>query len=205
MTLLLLVACTGPEVECSDELPCGFGEVCDEGFCKQVPCATSAQCGMEEFCQDRNCVAGCAEDTDCYPGSSCDVQAHECVPAECRDTRRDCGFQQFCNEANGQCYDAGGDYCRHCSSDDDCAEGNYCLNFGGGKSYCGVECTTDHDCPAGFDCIPLGDFNGNITTYQCLTYCWLYEDAGDGPAQRVAPGAPRVDPLDVAPVCAVGP
>ncbi len=198
MSLLALMGCE-PEVQCDENTACPFGEVCFEGECKEIPCATSDQCGMEEYCLDRSCVDGCAEDSDCYPGMECNVEAAQCVASGCRDTQLDCDFREYCNTANGQCYDAGGYYCRSCNDESDCGGGgNLCLNFGGGYEYCGVECSTDTDCPAGFGCLPIGDFNGNIISYQCATYCWLYED-GDFP--EGPPPRPTVQELTAYPVC----
>lgn len=51
-------------------------------------------------------------------------------------------------------------------------------------------CRDGEDCPAGYDCMPVTDGNGNIFSYQCVTYCWIYDDfdAGDMPSTaRVAP------------------
>lgn len=176
VALLVLAACT-PKPECTEELLCAFGEVCVEGFCEEIPCSTSDQCAMEETCVDRQCVAGCSADKDCYPGDICDPRTQSCEPRGCRDTRLDCGFKEYCNTASGDCYEAGDLYCRECSSDENCGgNGNLCLNFGGGHEYCGVTCESNDDCPSGFGCYPIGDGSGQIFTYQCYTYCWLYDD-----------------------------
>ncbi|MCB9764407.1 MAG: hypothetical protein H6739_31830 [Alphaproteobacteria bacterium] len=198
---LLFAACV-PEPECTEELACPFGEVCLEGTCVEIPCNTSAQCGMEEHCVDRKCEAGCSEDADCYPGDLCDLGENTCVSRGCRDTRLDCGFKEFCNEANGECYEAGGYYCKPCTSDESCGgNGNLCLRFGGGYEYCGVTCSTDDDCPAGLGCYPIGDRTGQIISFQCYTYCWLYEDA-DADFEAGSPPAPDLFPL-IEPVCPV--
>lgn len=168
---LSLLACSrAPEAECSESTPCPFGSVCVEGVCEEQSCATSDQCGIEQYCKDRTCVDGCLESTDCMFGDTCDAETNTCTPGECTDTRTDCGFGEFCSPA-GDCYDAGGNYCKPCQEDGDCGDGNYCL-----AGYCGVACDTDADCPGGYDCLPLGDGSGNIVTYQCWTYCWLYEE-----------------------------
>jgi len=198
MIIMALLACK-PAIECSESLACEFGSVCVEGICLEVPCSTSAQCGMEEFCSDRQCVEGCEVDSDCYPGDQCNTTIAECEAAECRDTQLDCGFKEFCNPANGQCYEVDGYYCKPCVDNGSCGgddSGNLCLNFGGGYKYCGVECESDRDCPAGFGCLPIGDFNGNIYSFQCATYCWLY---GDDERSTAAPPPPL--PGDLDPVC----
>ena len=197
--MTLLLACGEKEAECSEELACEFGSVCVEGVCQEIPCSTSAQCGMEEYCLDRQCVAGCAEDNDCYPGDLCNTTVNECESGGCRDTQLDCGFKEFCNPANAECYEVDGYYCKPCTSDASCGgeeSGNICLNFGGGYQYCGVECASDNDCPAGFGCLPVGDFNGNVYTFQCATYCWLYDDE-----DRDMAAPPRPTGLDLFPTC----
>lgn len=177
-----LAACGGKgQFECSEDESCPFGETCVEGVCQGQSCNTSIQCPMEHYCgNDRECVAGCESDNDCYPGSSCS-EAAVCEEDGCIDTSVDCGYREFCNTATGECYDAGGMYCFPCGDDSECGEGNFCW-----AGYCGVDCA-DNECPGGFDCYPV-DSGGNITSvdygdvfaYQCLTYCWLYEDYEPG-------------------------
>ena len=110
--MTLFLACGEKEAECSEELACEFGSVCVEGVCEEIPCSTSAQCGMEEYCLDRQCVSGCAEDNDCYPGDLCNTTVNECESGGCRDTQLDCGFKEFCNPANAECYEVDGYYCK---------------------------------------------------------------------------------------------
>ena len=195
MFILMMLACE-PEVECSEEQSCEFGSVCVDGSCQEISCATSDQCGIEEFCEDRQCVDGCEEDADCYPGDICNTDVRECVPGTCRDTQLDCGFGEFCNTASGDCYEASGYYCKPCNSDSDCGGSgeNLCLNWGA-NDYCGVVCETDTDCPSGYGCLPVGDFNGNIVTYQCATYCWLYDDDDDAKIGKPEL-PPMVDPVE---------
>ena len=173
---LALTGCRSEEPECSEALSCGFGEICVEGSCEVVGCATSAQCPMEHYCQDGVCNTGCLGDEDCYPSDECDTNTGECVDKACTDSHLDCGFKEFCNEFSGDCYDAGGYYCKKCNDDGDCGgNGNLCTGWG----YCGVTCESDDDCPSGLSCYPFQDMNGNVMGYQCLTYCWLYEDLDD--------------------------
>jgi hypothetical protein len=170
--LLFLLGCTGADPECSEDIPCDFGSVCVDGTCEAQSCATSEQCGIEQYCDNSTCVDGCEADSDCRFGDTCDQTAHTCGTAGCTDTRLDCGFGEFCSPA-GECYDAGGYFCAPCEENGDCGgNGNMCLNGG----YCGVTCEGDSDCPGGFDCVPVSDFNGNVVSNQCFTYCWLYED-----------------------------
>lgn len=191
-----LLGCT-PEVECSEEVACGFGEVCIEGACQARSCATSAQCGMEQTCKNGACVEGCAEDGDCYPGDRCDSELGTCTAGLCSDSHIDCAFGEFCSGVTGECYDAAGYYCKSCVNDTDCGgNGNLCLDLGYASSnFCGVTCTVESDCPSGYTCLPVGDGSGNIVTYQCATYCWLYDGDGRRPsAPGQSPLAPRTTP-----------
>ncbi|HJN74369.1 MAG TPA: hypothetical protein QGF58_10600 [Myxococcota bacterium] len=205
MILLALMGCE-PEVQCDEATACPFGEVCVEGVCESVACATSVDCGMEQHCEGRTCVEGCAEDSDCWPGDVCDLASKTCIARGCRDTQLDCGYREFCNEANGECYETTGYYCRPCEDDSNCgSEDNICLNFGSGRQYCGVYCEDDQECPSGFGCLPVGDINGNIISFQCITYCWLYDDYdGTFPSDKVSVDDTLVLwELDPTPVCEV--
>lgn len=169
--LLVLLSCTVAKTECSEEKACSFGSVCVSGVCQAQTCATSDQCGIEQYCSDHRCTDGCQLDADCRFGDVCDEKA-TCTPALCSDTRLDCSLGEFCSPA-GECYTAGGYYCKSCQDDGDCGgNGNLCLNGG----TCGVTCSSDADCPGGFDCYPIYDFNGNIQSHQCWTDCSRLED-----------------------------
>lgn len=174
---LLLGASCGNDFECDAETPCPFGEACIEGFCVEAQCATSAQCKIEEFCNaNRQCAPGCLADDDCYPGDACVEGA--CEPEACVETGVDCGYKEFCNTATGDCYEAGGAYCRPCnvqSVEQDCGAENVCWN-----NYCGVTCDDGRECPAGFQCTAFVDQQSNVVGHWCITYCWLYEDARAG-------------------------
>ncbi len=172
LPLLLLLACTGEAPECSEDVPCPFGSVCENGVCNAQSCATSDQCGIEQYCDDNSCVDGCQTHDDCRFGDLCNTDTKECYEAECTDTHVDCGFGEFCSPA-GDCYDAGGYFCAPCQDDGDCGgNGNRCVN----SSFCGVTCDSDSDCPASYDCLPFQDFNGNIIANLCYTVCDLYEE-----------------------------
>jgi len=174
--VLVLTACKAhPKPVCDEQTPCGIGQSCKLGQCVEERCANSSQCPMESYCYQGDCLPGCTEEDDCYPGSTCDVENQTCIAEQCTDTQVDCGFKQFCNTATGECYDAGGQYCKFCNEDAECGDGNVCY-----AHYCGVDCSGGQECPEGFECIPFQDTSGNIVTYQCFTYCWLYEDYDPG-------------------------
>ncbi|GDX82168.1 hypothetical protein LBMAG42_39790 [Deltaproteobacteria bacterium] len=166
--LFLVLACqTSTVAECAEDDPCEFGQECISGRCVAKTCATSDQCGIEEYCSaDNTCTVGCQADTDCMYGDQCNVETNTCELAQCTDTHLDCGFNEFCS-IQGDCYEAGGYFCRDCEDEGDCGgNGNKCFN-----GYCGVVCQTDSDCPGGFACIqPYED------TFVCYATCYLYED-----------------------------
>ena len=153
---------------------------CVEGVCESNTCATSAQCGIEQFCDDGTCMPGCQNDNDCYPDATCNTEDAVCEEAPCVSSQIDCAFQEFCNNATGECVPASGYYCRECEVDDDCGgNGNVCVGWGAEREYCGVTCEFTRDCPSGYDCYDVGidtdgDGTADGTTRQCLTACWLY-------------------------------
>jgi hypothetical protein len=189
LVLTLVAACDGtPDVECDQDNPCSFGADCIDGVCVSGLCATSEQCPMEQHCEARQCVAGCTTDTDCYPGFECGDEG-ACVEAACVETKVDCGFREYCNTATGECYDAGGDFCRFCNDTAECEDGNECLG-----NYCSVDCSSGRECPSGFDCYGFVDQNGNVVYFGCYTYCWLYEGYEPGSFDR-APGPDGLRPV----------
>jgi hypothetical protein len=174
----LWLACTNSAApECNDALPCvNPTDICAADFtCKQFKCATSAQCPMDSHCDQGDCIKGCVEDGDCKTGYQCNTETASCDKIGCTDTNIDCGFKEFCNIGTGECYTAGGNYCKFCDEDYECGDGNYCY-----AHYCGVDCSGGKECPHGFECDGLTDSGGNIVAYQCITYCDLFAnyDAG---------------------------
>ena len=178
----LFLACNDEPPECSQNIPCGFGEVCRDGSCVAQSCATSAQCDMESYCDQGACVQGCQEDGDCYPGDSCDLELGECKTAHCTDSHIDCDFKEFCNAVTGDCTEASGIYCKECVNNADCGgNGNVCMHWGLERDFCGVTCETEDDCPSGFICIDWNDTESDQPVRQCATYCWLYTDIQQRP------------------------
>jgi hypothetical protein len=202
LPLWLLAGCQETvAVQCDEETPCqGFGEVCQEGQCVVGSCTSNLDCPMEQTCNGRTCRPGCDSSNDCYPGDVCNLAEGMCEPEGCRDTHLDCGYKEFCNTATGECYEAGGPYCRPCSSRnviEDCNGGdaagtNQCWN-----NYCTVDCSNGRECPSGFQCFPFQNAQGEVVTFQCLTYCWLYEEQA---AVGEPVPAPPLRPLPLDPV-----
>jgi hypothetical protein len=203
-SVLLVVGlggCTN-KFECDAETPCDFGYTCLAGFCEESACATSAQCPMEQHCDsNRKCVPGCENSGDCYPGFYCETDSGECLEEACVDSHVDCGYREYCNPATGECYDAGGDFCKPCEPEEDnCAAGNLCW-----AGYCAVSCDEGRECPSGFECALFVNEVGLPVGNYCITYCWLYEDYEPGsfatapPVESPLPVAPEVDPTDLLP------
>lgn len=199
----------GPPPVCDELTPCeGFGEICLEGQCVVEECNSNLDCPMEHVCGvGGRCEVGCDNDRDCYPGNICDLETATCESRGCTDTHIDCGFKEFCNTATGDCYDAGGVYCRPCDPRNrvqDCNGGdengaNECWN-----NYCTVDCSNGRECPSGFQCYPFSDRSGNVVSFQCLTYCWLYGQEEAGASDIAPPPPPEALPwgLPLQPECA---
>ena len=185
--LFALLGCRQEVAECSENVPCGFGETCQEGTCVSQSCATSSQCPMENYCDKGACVTGCQGDEDCYPGNSCDLGTNSCQTAHCTDSQIDCDFKEICNVVTGECVEASGIYCRECELNSECGgSGNVCMHWGLERSFCGVTCESESDCPSGFTCIDWNDTETGQLVRQCATYCWLYIDG-----RPVPPGNPN--------------
>lgn len=173
----VLSACQGEAPECTEDVPCGFGETCQAGVCVTQSCATSAQCEMENYCDKGSCTSGCESDDDCYPGDVCDPDTKSCASGFCTDTHIDCDFKEFCNVVTGECTEGSGIYCKECEVNADCGgNGNVCMHWGLQRDFCGVSCEQDTDCPSGFTCTDWNDTETGTITRQCATYCWLYID-----------------------------
>lgn len=184
------LGCTEEVAECSEDLACGFGEVCQDGTCLSQSCATSTQCDMESYCDQGSCVDGCLGDSDCFPGDSCNVEEETCEEAHCTDSHIDCDFKEVCNSVTGDCSEASGIYCKDCEQNNDCGgNGNVCMHWGLERDFCGVTCDTENDCPAGFTCIDWNDTETGQLVRQCATYCWLYTDIQSRPVPPDSPNA----------------
>lgn len=202
---LLLAGC-GKTFECDEETSCDFGETCVAGLCQESACATSAQCPIETYCApNRRCEPGCEADADCRAGYECNLSTTPgtCEQEPCVSSHVDCGFGEFCNAATGECYAAGGQYCRPCEPEtvtQDCGAGGVCY-----AGACAPDCAGGRECPSGFECLPFVNDAQQIVAWRCFTYCWLYDDYDPGsfrmpdpacgvpsaPVYPFLPGGPR--------------
>jgi hypothetical protein len=168
-------ACDQPQCEISSHCP--EGQVCNsDGQCNAQACSSSLECNIEEFCdfESGNCTAGCQNDRDCLPTSSCNTETRTCFEPGCRNTQLDCEFGTFCNNLTGECYDAGGAYCRQCESSADCGSANnVCLRLGGSnQTFCGVDCSGGQECPRGYSCARVRSLGDVTVGFQCIASCW---------------------------------
>ena len=196
----LWLACSNSTgIECNDTDACpNPTDICTSDFtCQQFKCATSAQCPMDSHCDNGDCIKGCVEDTDCKTGYKCTTETGSCDKVGCTDTTVDCGYKEFCNLGTGECYTAGGNYCKFCDDDSECGDGNICFAHA-----CGVDCSGGRECPHGFDCSPFSDSAGNIVTYQCITYCDLFTEYDPG-SFMTASGKRQLPPETCAPATPV--
>jgi hypothetical protein len=140
---------------CTSDDGCG-DRVCDGGLCVDAPepeCSSDVECASGELCDltSGSCVPepepGCSSDADCDTGELCDAPSGECVaapPAPCT-TDTDCDTGELCELATGDCVPAPP---VACTADADCAEGLICDLIIGECFVPEPEpCVIDSDCP----------------------------------------------------------
>ncbi len=170
-TTALWLACTTgsdePPGDCFDDGDCDGVAICTSEFvCLQVQCLDSDQCGLEQYCFGNTCFTGCAADSDCLSGFTCNTDTFECEVASCQDTQVDCEFGQRCSPDTQQCEFPDG-LCTECSTwnDPTCIDaGGYCT-YSSGNYYCLSACELDDpDPPRAFTCSEYAGkvvWNGN--------------------------------------------
>ena len=159
------VTCTPPSV-CTDygpnagkcvqdtcwNVPCGGGQVCDDGQCVDNPCKPDS-CEAGQVCKPAadfssfECVGSCAG-VKCEEGDRC--ESGKCVPTGCEKA---CEAGQVCN--GSECVDS------KCSQEA-CDDGSYCDPLTGqcGNWPCeGVVCPSGQDCEEG-ECVEGGGGSG---------------------------------------------
>ena len=162
------------------------------GYCTLI-CNSDAECTGDSRCllvdQQNNvsiCLDGCAADTDCRMGYTCDENVNVCLPAPTGETGKVCMTDMDCDSASGEfCIteDQGfsGGYCsRECQSSSACPDGSQChINPNDGDGVCLADCSADTDCRAGYGCFdPLG--NGYDACYPIADGTGVTGDACTG-------------------------
>ena len=149
---------------CVSDAECDGIAICtDQGTCEAVACRSSNDCAFDQYCDAQmECRDGCAEDSDCVAGFSCDTDAGECTEDSCESTQLDCEYGQFCDTGSGQCFDDDRLLCGVCTAHADCGEGGRCYTFGE-RELCFYECDLAEGteaCPRGFQCVNQGNGAG---------------------------------------------
>ncbi|MEQ1568932.1 MAG: hypothetical protein ABMA64_25060 [Myxococcota bacterium] len=163
MIALWLAGCRGDP--CGDS--CGFDEECQAGVCVVRNCTTSDQCPLGFHCDPLgDCLEGCEVSADCPTVDRCDSDG-ACVPRDCERTSTDCEYREFCED--GACVDAGEPFCKACTTNEECGEGNLCW----ADEWCGVDCSGGQECPAGFQCNPIDEDDQSWLV--CVAACWMVE------------------------------
>jgi Cys-rich repeat protein len=116
--------CSGTAPQCSDDLDCRAGEVCDLGTC--VPeCTENRHCAEGQICSTAGrCVdrpAECTDPSDCAEGQDCVQGRCEAVePVACTDND-ECEAPQICLDSvcsDPECADN-----TDCGSEEECVDG----------------------------------------------------------------------------------
>ena len=163
-------ACQQVEVTpaCTNDAQCE--RRCVDGSCILADCLSSVDCNLHEYCLDGDCIAGCAEQSDCIAGEDC--IENECQPSGCQDTHLDCGYGEHCQQ--GECVVSSFPMCQPCGYEDWQSTPN-------GVQECILanftpldECfETDSDsCPADSSCYPA-DGVGAVDEGLCLLSYWF--------------------------------
>src|SRR5580692_10320635 len=85
--------CPDPQgLSAGAESPCGSGQVCDSGACKEGECVIANDCSGGELCVANQCTP-CSSSNPCGSGQVC--VAGGCVSGDCA-TDADCSGTQAC-------------------------------------------------------------------------------------------------------------
>jgi hypothetical protein len=166
---------------CDRDSDCGRGFFCDD-ICVEG-CRQHANCPLETYCDGGQCVAGCATDRGCHPGSICEnatcvpgCREHRTCPADtycaagfqtCRPiaelgrcrTDAACGFGEICDLRTLTCQFAPGlapcaQTCGGCGPGTACVRGQCVQRVPGQGCSPDVECAVDMICsPATMTCV----------------------------------------------------
>ncbi len=145
--------------ECSNEVPCGLGEVCVLGRCETAPeCTVDADCADGEICDMGNCVVSVPAEWTCseswYGDGDCDCGCG-IIDSDCADgNASSCDFSGACTSQNLTVNLTQNWLCDalppECTDDADCTTvGEICVD---GECVLPPECTVDTDCADGEIC-----------------------------------------------------
>gem|GEM_PF-3402265 len=169
---------------CASDADCGIGEFCQVvvgsyGLCKSKnECSSDEECGEYEICQFNDEFYECVEeipcnaDTDCREGYKCVFASPKnyCEYANQCTTDTDCAIYETC-QMQGNYTVCKFTFSAPCTSDDGCAEDEYCDLTLGPLGVCRTrsQCFVDADCDEGLICQSNGTYNECIpaTTQQC--------------------------------------
>ena len=92
---------------CQRDADCGFGYLCNAGFCDDDPaveCREDLECGADQRCVEGACFYTCRASCNCPEGLTCDADTGLCesrpAPASCT-SECDCPSGMVCED--GEC------------------------------------------------------------------------------------------------------
>lgn len=176
--------------ECSNDIGCGPGKICDHNFCIDIvkKCSYDNTCRPGEICDQGKCISGCRRDSDC-------TFDRACYNSKCVDpctVHTPCGPNARCQPVlhRPQCRCSFGfdgnpfDYCKPvthrsstlCKADNQCPLGFVC---NGG--FCSIGCRTDSNCPSDLACL----------NKYCVDPCDLSDSCGQNAVCTAVSHRPR--------------
>lgn len=171
-------------------------------------CSTDIECGEGKICEEGRCLIGCRDNSNClYLGEDYVCFEGNCIKEELLcETDEDCDEDFFCHE--GICTNQ----TLICITDLDCEEGFIC-DEGNEENVCRIGCRNNTGCPSGFICdmVRFTCIQDVVPTPSCQTnnyYCMGYYNClmeADGMELR-SYSCPGVDiccdsPLPQIPTC----
>ncbi len=177
VTGLVAAACSsGNGSSCDSDADCEQGEYCaNDGKChpRSQPDGgdeDGATTGDDDQPADTDQgPPPCEHDRDCPPDQVCD--GSDCVAGD------DCSADYNCDIATEYCHPEGkvckqrSQLCEPCAQDYECpdpGEGDMCVVYPGGQSYCGKACG-NQGCPPGYVCDPDYGSGTGPNPYQCVS------------------------------------
>ncbi len=177
---------------CTDSCP-GEGTVCvqfeDGGMCydgcdKADDCRQDYDClPVSEDSEVMVCQPSC-KFLGCREGETCDETTGNCWhdgpvepggacnrSLECADDGR-CLREEWTGLPDGFC-NVG------CDTDEDCAAGTHCQDFGDGWMMCAQNCQREDDCRNGYTCWPTESETEGLTLGVCWWACTRHSDCGE--------------------------